>query len=149
MWDELTPDMVRLIWGEAVALFRKGEPLFLPPDLEAAAREVQELYEEDDPRVGIVAAYLDRLLPEGWSEMDLYTRRQWLEGSEPGSVERQSVCAFEIWAEALGQNPDRMDAYEGKRIRSLMNKIPKWRHQGNLKTSTQLYGRQRYYKKED
>ena len=149
MWDELTPDMVRLIWGEAVALFRKGEPLFLPQELEATAREVQELYEEEDPRAGIVAAYLDRLLPEGWPEMDLYSRRQWLEGKEPGTVPRRTVCSFEIWAEALGQNPDRMDAYEGKRIRALMDKAPGWRHQGNLKVSTNLYGRQKYYKREE
>ena len=149
MWEELTPDVVRLIWGEAVALYQKGEPLFLPAELETAAREVQELYEEEDPRVGIVASYLERRLPENWPALDLYARRQWLEGSEPGTVERQTVCAFEIWAEALGQNPDRMDAYEGKRLRTLMDKIPGWRHQGNLKITTGLYGRQRYYKKED
>lgn len=149
MWDELTPDVVRLIWGEAVALYHKGEPLFLPPELEASAREVQELYEEEDPRVGIVAAYLDRRLPENWPALDLYARRQWLEGSEPGTVERRTVCAFEIWAEALGQNPDRMDAYEGKRLRTLMDKIPGWRHQGNQRITAGPYGRQRYYKKED
>lgn len=149
MWEDLTPDVVRLIWGEAVDLFRKGEPLFLPAELESAAREVQELYEEDDPRAGIVAAYLERLLPEDWADRDLYSRRQWLEGKDPGTVPRRTVCSFEIWAEALGQNPDRMDAYEGKRLRALMDKIPGWRHQGNLKVTTNLYGRQRYYKKED
>jgi hypothetical protein len=149
MWEELTPEMVRLIWGEAVALFRKGEPLFLAPELEAAARQVQELYEEEDPRAGIVAAYLDRLLPESWPTMDLYSRRQWLEGSEPGTVERRTVCSFEIWSEALGQNPDRLDAYEGKRLRAIMAKLPEWRHQGNAKITAGPYGRQRYYKKED
>ena len=149
MWEDLTPETVRLIWGEAVALFRKGEPLFLPPNLEAAAREVQELYEEEDPRAGIIAAYLDRLLPEDWADRDLYSRRQWLEGSELGTVPRRTVCSFEIWAEALGQNPDRMDAYEGKRIRAIMDKTPGWRHQGNAKITAGPYGRQRYYKQEE
>ncbi len=149
MWEDLTPDMVRLIWGEAVHLFQKGEPLFLPAELEATAREIQELYEEEDPRVGIVAAYLERLLPEGWDSMDIYARRQWLEGSEQGTVDRSYVCAYEIWAEALGQNPDRMDAYEGKRLRAIMDKIPGWRHQGNARITAKPYGRQRYYKKED
>lgn len=149
MWEELTPDLIRQIWGEAVALYHKGEKLFLPPELEAAAREVQELYEEEDPRVGIVAAYLDRRLPENWPSLDLYARRQWLEGPDPGTVERQTVCGYEIWAEALGQNPDRMDTYEGKRLSAIMSKLPEWRHQGNAKVSTQLYGRQRYYKREE
>ena len=149
MWSDLTPEVIRLIWGEAVALYRKGEALFLPAELEAAAREVQETYEEDDPRVGIVAEYLERLLPEDWADRDLFSRRQWLEGSEQGTVPRRTVCSFELWAEALGQNPDRMDAYEGKRLRAIMDKIPGWRHQGNAQITAKPYGRQRYYKKED
>ena len=149
MWDDLTPETVRLIWGEAVALFRKGESLFLPPELETDARKVQELYEEEDPRIGIVAAYLERLLPEGWDSKDLYARRQWLEGSEQGTVQRSNVCHFEIWAEALGQNPDKLDAYEVKRLRSIMEKIPGWKHQGGQRVTTGPYGRQRYYSRED
>ncbi len=148
MWDELTPEAVRLIWGEALNYYRKGEPLFLPPELEAAAREIQELYEEEDPRAGIVAQFLERKLPAAWETMDLYSRRQWLEGSELGTVERTTVSGYEIWAEALGQNPDRMDAYEGKRLRSLIEKQPGWRHQGSARITTGPYGRQRYYKKE-
>ena len=148
MWEDLTPETVRLLWGEAVNYFRKGEALFLPPELEAAAREIQELYEEEDPRAGIVAQYLERKLPEGWADMDLYSRRQWLEGSDPGTVERTTVCAYEIWAEALGQNPDRMEPYEGKRIRAIMEKQSGWRHQGYARTPTGPYGRQRYYQKE-
>lgn len=148
MWAELTPETVRLIWGEARDYYKKGEALYLSAELEATAREIQELYEEEDPRAGIVAQFLERKLPANWEGMDLYSRRQWLEGSEPGTVERTTVCGYEIWAEALGQNPDRMDPYEGKRIRALMEKLPGWRNQGNLKITTGPYGRQRYYKKE-
>lgn len=149
MWEELTPETVRLIWGEAVQMYQKGESLYLPPELEAAARGVQELYEEENPKIGIVEAYLDRLLPEDWDEKDLYSRRAWLEGSEVGNVPRETICTFEIWAEALGQNPDRLDRYASKEVRDIMERLPKWRHQGNLKVTTKLYGRQRYYKKED
>ena len=148
MWTALTPEMVRLIWAEAVAYYRKGEALFLPPELEAAAREVQETYEEENPKVGMVAAYLDRLLPPDWEERDLYSRRTWLEGSDPGSVPRDRVCTMEVWAEALGQSPDRVDRYAIKEVRDIMSQLPQWRHQGNAKMSTQLYGRQRYYQKE-
>lgn len=149
MWTALTPEVIRLVWGEAVALFRKGEALFLPPELEAAAREVQETYEEENPKVGIVAAYLDRLLPENWADQDLYSRRQWLEGSNEGTVPRERVCSFEIWAEALGQSPDRLDRYASKEVRDIMSKLPQWRHQGNAKCTIKPYGFQRYYKRED
>lgn len=148
MWEELTPDMVRQIWGEAVALYHKGEELYLPPELEAVAREVQQIYEEENPKVGIVAQYLDRLLPEDWDEKDLYSRRAWLEDSTTGTVKREAVCTLEIWAEALGQSPDRLDRYAAKDVRDIMAQLPEWRHQGNAKTTTKLYGRQRYYKRE-
>ena len=149
MWSDLTAEVIRQVWAEAVDYFRKGEKLFLPPELEAAAREVQETYEEENPKVGMVAAYLDRLLPPDWEERDLYSRRTWLEGSEPGSVPRDRVCTLEIWAEALGQSPDRVDRYAIKEVRDIMSQLAKWRHQGNAKITTQLYGRQRYYLKED
>lgn len=148
-WTDLTPETVRLIWAEAVEIYRRGEPLYLSAEMEAVARGIQETYEEIDPRIGIVEQYLERKLPEGWADMDLYARRQWLEGSEPGTVERTTVCSYEIWAEALGQNPDRMDFAEGKRLSTLMNKLKQWKHQGNKKVTTGLYGRQRYYAKED
>ena len=147
MWTDLTPAMIQLIWAEAVEYFRKGEPLYLPHELEATARAVQESYEEENPKEGIVAEYLERLLPENWSGMDLYSRRQWLEGPNQGTVERRSVCSLEIWAEALGQSPDRMDRYASKEVRDIMSKFPEWRHQGNALITAKPYGRQRYYKK--
>ena len=148
MWSELTPAVVAQVWAEAVAYYKKGEVLFLPPELEAAARKVQETYEEENPKVGIVAAYLDRLLPADWASKDLYSRRMWLEGSEVGTVERSTVCTLEIWAEALGQSPDRMDRYASQDVRDIMSKLPRWRHQGHAKITAGPYGRQRYYKKE-
>jgi hypothetical protein len=149
MWEDLTPEMVRLIWGEAVACYRKGETLFLPPEIEAVAREVQETYSEENPKVGIVAQYLERLLPEDWDDRDPYSRRTWLEGEELGTVQRDKVCTMELWTEALGQNPDKLDRYAIKEVREIMEKLPEWRHQGNGKTTIKPYGRQRYYKREE
>lgn len=148
MWSELTSVVVAQVWAEAVAYYKKGESLFLPPELEAAARAVQETYEEENPKVGIVAQYLERLLPANWATMDLFARRMFLEGSEVGAVERSTVCTLEIWAEALGQSPDRMDRYASAEVRDIMVKLPQWRHQGHAKITAGPYGRQRYYKKE-
>ena len=148
IWAELTPDTIRLIWAEAVEIYRKGgEDLFLPPALELVAREVQEAYEEENPKAGIVARYLDRLLPEGWGGMDLYERRQWLESDARGTSRRSTVCTLEIWTEALNQNPDRLDRYAQKEIRAMMSQLPEWRHQGNKKITAGPYGRQRYYER--
>ena len=149
MWDDLTPETVQQVWGEAVELYKKGEKLYLTRELEAAAREVQEAYEEENPRVGIVAAYLDRLLPEGWDDLDLYTRRQWLETDAKGTVRRTTVCTLELWAEALGQNPDKFDRYASKELRDIMAKLPEWRSRSNTRRSFKNYGQQRYFERRE
>lgn len=149
MWTELTPETVRLIWGEAVEMHKAGETLYLSRDLEAIAQQVQETYEEEDPHVGLVAEYLDRLLPEGWDGMDLYTRRQWLESDATGTVQRRTVCTAEIWAEALDNDPKRFDRYAGMKVRAIMGKLPGWRSCENLKIRTKIYGHQRYFRREE
>ena len=147
MWDELTPAVVRLIWAEAVELYKAGEELYLSRELEKVAREVQEAYEEENPKAGIVADYLERLLPEGWDALDYYSRRQWLETDAVGTIRRTTVCTLEIWTEALGGHPDKLDRYGAKDIRDIMAGLPEWRHQGNKRITARPYGRQRYYER--
>ena len=146
-WEDLTEEKVALVWAEAVELYRKGEPLYLSNELEKVARSVQEAYEEENPRVGMVEDYLDRKLPEGWRDMDLYARRQWLESDAQGTEERQVVCTMELWAEALGQNPDKYDRYAGKEVGDIMAKLPDWRRRGNKTITIKPYGRQRYFER--
>jgi predicted P-loop ATPase len=146
MWDELTPETIKQIWAEAVEIYNAGEKLYLPKRLEKIAREVQESYEEENPRAGIVAEYLEKLLPPEWDELDSYSRREWLESSsDQGTIKRRTVCTLEIWVEALGGNPDRIDRYAAKEIRDIMAGMPEWRHQGNKQLTIKPYGRQRYY----
>ena len=147
LWEELTEETVRLIWAEAVELYKKGEKLFLPKKLEEMAREVQASYEEESPKTGIVAEYLERLLPEGWDNMDVYTRRQWLETDAVGTVKRTTVCTMEVWAEALNGNPDKLDRYVAKEIRDIMANLPEWKHKGAARCTVYPYGRQRYYER--
>jgi hypothetical protein len=149
MWAELTPATVRQVWGEAVQMYKDGEKMFLPKELEAVAREVQNSYEEENPRTGLVVSYLDRLLPEGWEELDTYSRRQWLDTDAVGTLERKTVSSVEIWAEALGGNPDKMDRYAVKEIRDIMASVPGWRRMGNLQVTAKPYGRQKYWRREE
>ena len=149
LWDELTDEVIRQIWAEAVDLFKKGEKLYLPKNIEKIAREVQERYEEENPRAGIVAEYLDRLLPENWDSLDNYSRREWLASGSVGTVERTTVCTLEIWSEALGGSPDKIDRLSTMEIGAIMARFPEWKHQGGKQKTFKPYGRQRYYKKEN
>lgn len=146
-WEELTPEVISQIWAEAVEIYKAGEKLYLSKELEKAARAIQESYEEENPRAGIIADYLDRLLPEDWESRDLYDRRQWLESRAEGTVQRTTVCTLEIWAEALGGNPDKLDRYIAKEIRDIMAGMPEWGHRGAKLRTIRPYGRQRYFER--
>lgn len=149
MWQDLTDETVRLIWAEAVEIYKAGEQLFLSKELEQLAREVQESYEEENPKAGLIADYLDRLLPEAWDDMDVYSRRQWLESDAQGVKRRDVVCAVEIWVEALGNNPERIDRYAAKEIRDILNALPGWKSKGRAQKTIRPYGRQRYYERRE
>lgn len=149
IWKDLTSDEVKQVWAEAVCIFRAGEELYLSPELEAEARQIQAAYEEDSPRIGIVDAYLHRSLPVDWYSMDIYARRQWLEGTQEGIAPRRKVTAIEIYAEAFGGNPEKLDRYAIKEINELMCQMPGWKRMGADRISVSPYGRQRYYMKEE
>ena len=146
-WEDLTETTIGQIWAEAVEFYKKGEPLFLSKELEEEAKEVQARFEEENPRIGIVAEYLDKLLPENWDSMDAYERRNWLEAGQEGTEPRRYVCALEIWTEALNGNPDKVDRYAVKEIHDIMTRIPEWRHQGNSQKTFPIYGKQKFYER--
>jgi predicted P-loop ATPase len=147
IWSDLCTETVKQIWAEAKDAYEKGEKLFLPRRIEAQARQVQECYEEENPRAGIVLDYLERLLPEDWDSKDIYERRQWLEAQNEGSVKRSTVCALEIWTEALNGNPDKLDRYAIKEIHGIMAGFTDWKHNGAKLSTIKPYGRQRYYER--
>lgn len=150
IWDDLDDTILRQIWGEAKHYFQQGEPLYLPKHLEAEANKVQSDYQEEDPKVGIVSDYLDRLLPPDWMGMDLYQRRQWLDNIENvGTERRETVSLIEIWAEALGKSVDRFDRYSGAELRNILANMPEWVRVKDKFISTGPYGRQRFYKRRD
>lgn len=147
LWEDLTLETVDQIWAEAVQIYQAGEDLYLTGDLEAEARRIQAAYEEESPKAGLIQAYLDRLLPEDWDTMDLIARRTWLESDAEGVRPRDIVCSVEVYAEALGGNPERLDRYAIKEINDIMCKLPEWRRADNTIT-IRPYGRQRYYRRE-
>ena len=114
--------MVEQLWAEAYMLFQHGEALYLTPEVERLAEAEQTEALESDVREGMVAEYLERLLPEDWDRMDLAERRGFLaratrsrRGQAAGTVRRTVVSAVEIWAECFGKEPTpirRSDTYD-------------------------------------
>lgn len=151
---DLTQPIVDQIWAEAIAKYHDGEELYLKGDVAAQAYVQQQEAMEADDREGIVAAYLDALLPEDWDSLDLYQRRSFLGDNEFGSEQRKGterrkkVCIMEIWCECFGkerQNLKRTDSYE---IEGILMRIGGWEKLTANKTGKShfpLYGPQKTF----
>ena len=147
---ELDQDTVNQLWAEAIVLVENGEKLYLPADLETLAKKEQAAAMESDEREGLVRLYLDTLLPENWSRMDLYQRREFLNGDDPtmpkGTVERDTVSNMEIWCECFRNTRESMRTTDSFAIKSIMSRIEGWERSEQV-VKSKLYGQQRVYKR--
>ena len=146
--------VVPQLWAEAWQLYKNGEKLFLTPEEEKQAEMEQTAALESDVREGMIAEYLNTLLPEDWDKMDLAERRGFLRGDQftggnrTGTIQRTTVCAVEIWAECFGKDPStikRSDTYD---IFGMLMKIGGWeKYSGNMNGLLRRppYGPQRCY----
>ena len=105
---------------------------------------------ESDEREGLVRLYLETLLPENWSKMDLYQRREYLNGDDPtmpkGTIERTTVSNMEIWCECFRNTKESMRSIDSFGIRSIMSRIEGWERSDQV-VKSKIYGQQRVYKK--
>jgi len=155
-WDGRTKHVIRdlpkerdQIWAEAVVLWRdKREPLYLDPVQEELAWTQQEAHREHNEKEGLIVEYLDKLLPEGWENWDLYARRQFLAGADviEGTVLREKVCILEIWCECFGKSQADLRRGDSLEIAGIMNNIDGWRL-SNRREYFGDYGRQRCYER--
>ena len=142
------------IWAEAIEYYNQGEELFLKGDIAAEAYNQQRAAMETDAREGIVQEYLDRMLPEGWDNYDLFQRRNYLNGnefggqSEEGTVQRSRVCSMEIWCECFGKPREAMKKADAYEIEAILYKLGGWKkYNGNASSKLRIpgYGIQRAY----
>ncbi len=117
------------IWAEAVEAWRKGEDLYLPEELEIEARQAQERANEagEDPRRGMIEAYLLQLLPNDWDGRTPEERRAFFcikdPGDRVGSKRREKVCAVEILSELFGEKIDEKTKYKTRPINQILTSL--------------------------
>jgi predicted P-loop ATPase len=120
---------VNQLWAEALAYWRLGEPLYLTGDLEAEARATQEDHREASVREGLIQEFVSRKVPEGWSKWKLDQRRAYWGGGAAGDlrlVDRDKICALEVWCEAMGGDPKAMKYLEAQEINDTIASMPGW-----------------------
>ena len=151
---ELTKDDVDMLWAEALHLYKDGENLYLETKFLSEAKAQQKEAMESDEREGLVAKYLDTLLPENWSEMDTSSRRIFLSGGDmvssmpPATVVRKKVSNMEIYVECFGGDMHKMSRKDSNEIASIMSKMPGW-SKTNERCLLKIYGRQRVYVRDE
>ena len=62
-------------------------------------------------------------------------------------MEREKVCAAEIWCEVYEKKLGDLTNYEAKEINKLLDKIPGWKKSKEPGRYGKLYGRQRGYRR--
>lgn len=154
-FKDLTDYEVGQIWAEAVKRYRDGEQLYLPPEIEAVAAQKQAEFTEVETRIGIIQAYLDTLLPEGWNKKSIEDRIKWLEFNsdgqeivEKGCIIRDKVCVQEIWCECFGRPRGLIKRTDSNDIAKIMAKVPGWRNSGRA-AKMGPYGAQMVFVRED
>jgi len=142
------------IWAEAIERYQAHEELFLKGALAEEAVTQQRDAMESDDREGLVAEYLEVLLPDGWDKLDLYQRRNHLNGGEfgeplkAGTVKRSQVCVMEIWCECFCKARESIRKGDSYEIEGILNKIGGWKKFDGNKTGKKhvpLYGPQRVF----
>ena len=83
------------IWAEALERYHNGEELYLKGRVAADAYVMQQDAMESDDREGVIAEYLEMLLPANWDRMDLYQRRRERYAGRRSASWRSGVSALE------------------------------------------------------
>lgn len=149
-WD-MTKEVVEQIWAEVKVIAGKGEELYLDADLETYAKQEQREAMEQDDREGLVAEYLDMLLPDNWADLDVYRRRDYVRDTDDptrpeGKIPRSEVSNIEIWCECFGRAKEDMKPSDSYAISAIMARLGGWVKVADRKRIP-IYGQQRMYKR--
>ncbi len=139
------------IWAEAVAAYMLGESLCLSKVANSEAVDAQESHSEINPKVGVIAEFLERKIPSDWYSRDLAARRAyWGMGakSSEGLMERDRICAAEIWCECFLGDIKAMKRSDSMEINSILSAIPGWQRNSKPFDFKASYGRQRCFIKQ-
>ncbi|TZE81987.1 virulence-associated E family protein [Calorimonas adulescens] len=134
------------IWAEAFVHWQLGEPLYLTGEIAAEAKREQEAHEESNAKEGIIQEFVERRVPLDWEKRTLNERRLYWAGEfgrDTGeTMERDRICAAEIWCECLGGDIKYMKRSDVLEINSILANIPGWRRsKGAFRFG--CYGKQR------
>lgn len=152
LFDELDEKEIGRVWAEALYAYESDKNLLLPADSAKAAKELQEEHTEGSEKRGLIEAYLDKKLPKDWANMGVYERREYLENYDaeeipPESMERDRVCALEVWCEVFEGNRRNFRNMDAREMNAILQSLSGWKSDKKKRFGS-LYGIQRAYIRE-
>ena len=97
----------------------------------------QEAHRERSIQEGVIAEFVARKIPDDWAKWTVDRRRDFWAGgikAEDASinlVDRQTICAAEVWRELYGHPMDeKAKKSETREINSILASIPGWKNAG-------------------
>lgn len=133
VFNDLTDDVIRQVWAEAKVRWQMGESLYLTGEVEALARDKQEEHREASVQEGLILEFIERPVPDDWVKWDIDQRRAFWSGLAKGGeesytmVERDKVCAAEVWCELYCKPISDMRKSDAREINAVLERLPGWR----------------------
>jgi putative DNA primase/helicase len=111
-------------WDKSVENRQLGEKLFLIGVAEADSKLAQESHAESNAKEGIIREFVNRSIPLNWDKRTLSERRLYW-ATEFGrdnmdTVERDRICAAEVWCECFGGDLKYMRRADALEINSIL-----------------------------
>lgn len=134
VWDDLTKEEVDQIWAEAVYYYKQGENIMhLDKGITDSAQLIQSRHSQHNSFIGIIEEYISIKVPMSWNDKSLAERRQWIQATqdfrdEQGSdlIDRDRVCAIEIWCEAMGKDVASLTNIMARQINEALDNLSGW-----------------------
>ena len=107
---------------ERAGLSNTGVPTVNPYEMAREERETENTLQ-------IIREFLDRPVPVDWAHWTLPLRLRFWAGGGKGShlVQRDRVCAAEVWAEAFRHPSENMTNKNARSINRIISTLPGWR----------------------
>lgn len=128
---------VHQLWAEALAIYKEGKAKGLQPmdyvttpAIQEVAAALQNAHSAISPWEYMIAEYLDKKIPDNYDAMSEDERNQFRmpapgidENERYNLVERQTVCAAEIWVEALDNPRNKMTPKDSSIIYMILERL--------------------------
>jgi len=135
-----------------VELYKSGLKLYLEGEELKEAIKQQREHAEESPKRGLIEEYLNRDYPINWDDLDLFERRNWLDGEDESNtkvstqtMKKQKTCVIEIWCELFKGDPKSLTPILSREINDILRSLEGWEPSKNPLRFGPLYGRQRGY----